>query len=90
MDAWLGGATVLDPTCGRGDLLFGLMSAALAPGIVNEFAAESACSVSSASRHFFAQLVDECRREFGVEFPPENLHASRLPARSAAIPGRRS
>ena len=32
VDAWLGGATVLDPTCGRGDLLLGLMAAAVRRG----------------------------------------------------------
>jgi hypothetical protein len=70
LDAWLAGATVLDPTCGRGDLLLGLMAAAgrrrreLPVGRLFGIEREAA---------YLQELVRTCRQEFEVEFPRENL-----------------
>src|SRR4029079_4019097 len=74
LDAWLNGATVLDPTCGRGDLLLGLLSAAVRRGVAAS--ARRLRRLYGFERHpaFLRALVQTCRREFGVEFPHPNLH----------------
>jgi hypothetical protein len=76
LNAWLNGATVLDPTCGRGDLLFGLVAAALRRGrSVRELPLRRLYGVERESS-FLQALVRNCRREFDVEFPRENLHCT--------------
>jgi hypothetical protein len=73
VDAWLNGATVLDPTCGRGDLLFGLMEAALRRG--SELPVRRLFGVER-EPELLRQLVRDCRREFDVEFQRENLYCT--------------
>src|SRR5205823_2094331 len=73
VDAWLAGATVLDPTCGRGGLLLGLMAAAVRRGrAVPELPLRRLFGVEREPA-YLRELVRDCRREFGVEFPRENL-----------------
>jgi SAM-dependent methyltransferase len=74
VDAWLGGAMVLDPTCGRGDLLLGLMAAALARGLSARELPIGRLFGVEREPTFLRELVEQCRQEFGVEFPRENLH----------------
>ena len=76
VDAWLNGATVLDPTCGRGDLLLGLMAAAIGRGLaVRELPVRRLFGVEREPA-LLQESIRNCRREFGVEFPRENLHAT--------------
>jgi hypothetical protein len=74
--AWLAGATVLDPTCGRGDLLLGLIAAAVQRGRPPaELPIRRLFGIERESA-FLRELVENGRAEFGVEFPRENLHAA--------------
>src|SRR5437763_6634954 len=74
LDAWLAGATVLDPTCGRGDLLLGLLGAAVRRGVaVRELPLRRLYGIER-QPDLVRALVQACRREFGVEFPRPNLH----------------
>jgi hypothetical protein len=76
LDAWLNGATVLDPTCGRGDLLLGLVAAAVRRGRpARELPLRRLFGVEREPR-LLRELVRDGRREFGVEFPRENLHCT--------------
>jgi hypothetical protein len=73
---WLAGATVLDPTCGRGDLMFALMAGAIRRGWpAHELPIRRLFGVEREPA-FLRALARDCRREFGVDFPRENLHAS--------------
>jgi hypothetical protein len=76
LDAWLGGAAVLDPTCGRGDLLFGLVEAARRRGRpVRELPLHRLHGVEREPA-FLRELVRAARREIGVELPREHLHCA--------------
>jgi hypothetical protein len=76
LDAWLAGATVLDPTCGRGDLLFGLVAGAVRRGhSVHELPLRCLFGIER-EPSFLRALVRDCRREFGVEFPRQNLRCT--------------
>lgn len=76
LDVWLDGGTVLDPTCGGGGLLFGLVAAAVRRGRpARELPLRRLYGVEREPTHLRA-LVRDCRREFGVEFPRENLHCA--------------
>ena len=76
VDAWLNGATVLDPTCGRGDLLTGLLAAGLRRGVpARELPVRRLYGIEREPA-FLRELSRDCRREFGVAFPHENLHAA--------------
>jgi hypothetical protein len=76
LDAWLGGATVFDPTCGRGDLLFGLIAAARRRGwAVRELPLHRLVGVEREPA-FLRELVRTARREFGVELPREHFHGT--------------
>src|SRR6267154_2187050 len=76
VDAWLGGATVFDPTCGRGDLLLGLMAAGLRRGWPAPELPISRLHGVEREPAFLRDLVRDCRSEFRIEFPRENLHAT--------------
>ncbi len=76
VDVWLNGATVLDPTCGRGDLLLGLMAVAHRRGIRGRELPVARLHGVERQPAFLRALVRNCQREFGVEFPRENLHAT--------------
>jgi hypothetical protein len=76
LHAWLDGATVLDPTCGRGDLLLGLLSAAVRRGIpTTELPVQRLCGIER-EPEYLRRLVLDCREEFGIAFPAENLHCT--------------
>src|SRR5581483_12155865 len=76
VDAWLAGATVLDPTCGRGDLLLGLITAAVRRGrSAAELPLRRLFGVEREPDHL-RELVADCLREFGVEFPRDNLYCT--------------
>jgi hypothetical protein len=79
LDAWLDGATVLDPTCGRGDLLLGLMAAAVRRGHpAKTLQVGRLLGIEREAEHLRA-LAAECQSEFGIAFPTENLfHADFL------------
>jgi hypothetical protein len=71
--AWLNGAAVLDPTCGRGDLLLGMMAAAVGSGRpAKTLPVQRLFGIERTAQHLRA-LAAGCRREFGVAFPTENL-----------------
>lgn len=76
VDAWLQGASVLDPTCGRGDLLLGLIAAGIQRG--RDLAQLPLHRLYGIEREpeYLRALIADCRREFGIEFPRANLHAA--------------
>jgi hypothetical protein len=76
VEDWLNGATVFDPTCGRGDLLLGLLAAARRRGLKLDELPVSRLHGVEREPAFLRALVRDCRREFGFEFPRENLHAA--------------
>src|ERR1700704_6151085 len=60
LDAWLAGGTVLDPTCGRVDLLLGLLAAAIGRGQTpRELPIERLFGIEREPAHL-RELVDDC------------------------------
>lgn len=76
VDAWLQGASILDPTCGRGDLLLGSIAAGIQRG--RDLAQLPLHRLYGIEREpkYLRALIADCRREFGIEFPRGNLHAA--------------
>jgi hypothetical protein len=75
LDAWLAGATVLDPTCGRGEFLLALVSAARARGVsVGGRELRRLFGVERRPEFLWA-VVGRARAEFDLEWPRENLWA---------------
>jgi hypothetical protein len=73
LDAWLSGATVLDPTCGRGDLLLGLLAGARRRGLPpRDWPVHRLCGIEREPA-FLRQFVRQARTEFDVEWPRDRL-----------------
>ncbi|TND08001.1 MAG: hypothetical protein FD123_2684 [Bacteroidetes bacterium] len=75
-DAWLGGKTVLDPTCGEGHLLEALIRSALGKGVSPENLPLNRLHGIEREKKFLEQFRLRLKQELGIDFPENNLHCA--------------
>jgi hypothetical protein len=77
-DAWIDGATVLDPTCGEGQFLLSLIDAAIHKGhSVQKLPLKNLFGIERHQKHL-QSFLERCKTYFGVDFPNSNLQCSDL------------
>lgn len=77
-DAWIDGATILDPTCGEGQFLLSLIDAAIHRGFsVQNLPINNLFGIERNEKYLRAFLA-RCKQCFGIDFPESNLQCSDL------------
>ncbi|MDP8228971.1 MAG: hypothetical protein P9M15_05910 [Candidatus Electryoneaceae bacterium] len=73
VDGWLGGSSVLDPTCGKGEFLAALVRIALSQGVPEQSLPLNRLFGIEREEQYLNDFRCHFQAEFGFDFPTDNL-----------------